>query len=72
MKRRDVIIEELHRVRERIGRDHGFDVDRIAATIRAHEQDAGRSPMTPARKPVTPERPRRRAAQHRLAADDGR
>lgn len=39
MKRRDPIIDELHRLREAIGRAHGFDVHRIAATIRKHEQD---------------------------------
>jgi hypothetical protein len=41
MKRRDAIIENLHRLRERIGRAHGFNVDRIAATIREHEREAG-------------------------------
>ena len=44
MKRRDAIIEELHKLRERIGRAHDFDVDRIAATIRQHEREAGRPP----------------------------
>ena len=39
MKRRDPIIDELHKLREAIGRAHGFDVHRIAATIRQHEQD---------------------------------
>ena len=37
MKRRDPIIDELHRVREDIGKAHNFDVRRIAATIRRHE-----------------------------------
>lgn len=37
MKRRDPIIEELHRVRENIGKAHDFDVHRIASTIRQHE-----------------------------------
>jgi hypothetical protein len=37
MKRRDPIIDELHRVREDIGKAHDFDVRRIAATIRQHE-----------------------------------
>jgi hypothetical protein len=37
MSHRDPIIEELHRLREAIGRAHGFDVRRIAATIRQHE-----------------------------------
>lgn len=39
MKRRDPIIDELHRVREDIGKAHGFDVRRIAATIRRHEHE---------------------------------
>lgn len=39
MKRRDPIIEELHRVREDIGKAHDFDVRRIAATIRQHEDE---------------------------------
>ena len=39
MKRRDTIIEELHRVRENIGKAHDFDVRRIAATIRQHEAE---------------------------------
>lgn len=38
MKRRDPIIDELHRVREDIGKAHDFDVRRIAATIRRHEE----------------------------------
>ncbi len=42
MKRRDSIVEDLHKLRERIGRVHGFDADRIAATIRRHEQESGR------------------------------
>ncbi|CAN5875734.1 hypothetical protein BH24ACI4_BH24ACI4_12460 [soil metagenome] len=37
MKRPDPIIGELHRVREDIGKAHDFDVRRIAATIRRHE-----------------------------------
>ena len=39
MKRRDPIIEELHRVREDIGKAHDFDVHRIAAAIRQHEYE---------------------------------
>ena len=39
MKRRDPIIDELHRVRENFGRAHDFDVRRIAATIRQHEDE---------------------------------
>ena len=67
MKRRDAIIEELHKLRARIGRAHDFDVDRIAATIREHEREAGRPPVDaalvrPARRAKTR---RRRAAQQR-------
>ncbi|MBI3491493.1 MAG: hypothetical protein HY047_06900 [Acidobacteria bacterium] len=42
MKRRDSIVGELHKLRERIGRAHDFDADRIAATIRRHEEERGR------------------------------
>ncbi len=38
MKRRDPIIEGLHRVREAIAKAHDFDVRRIGATIRGHEE----------------------------------
>ena len=44
MRHRDPIIEGLHRVREAIGKAHDFDVQRIAATIRRHE-DASREPV---------------------------
>jgi hypothetical protein len=40
MKRRDPIIDKLHRVREDIGKAHDFDVRRIAATIRRHEDQS--------------------------------
>jgi hypothetical protein len=40
MKRRDPIIDELHRIREDIGKAHDFDVRRIAATIRRHEGES--------------------------------
>lgn len=65
MKRRDAIIENLHKLRERIGRAHDFDVERIAATIRRHERDAGRPLLEPPPKGATREGPgtRRRAAQ---------
>jgi hypothetical protein len=39
MKRRDAIIDELHRVREDFGKAHDFDVRRIAVTIRLHEAE---------------------------------
>jgi len=44
MKHRDPIIEGLHRVREAIGKAHDFDVQRIAATVRRHE-DESRDPV---------------------------
>jgi hypothetical protein len=73
LKRRDAIIEDLHKLRERIGRAHDFDVERIAATIRQHEreataQDRARDQAAePHRQQRT--RPRRRkAAQHRDGA----
>ena len=70
MKRRDAIIEELHKLRERIGRAHDFDVDRIAATIRQHEREAGRPPgdVTPARTTRRAKTRGRRAAQQRDGA----
>ena len=39
MKRRDPVIEELHRVREEIGQAHAFDVRRIATAVRRHEDE---------------------------------
>lgn len=71
MKRRDPIIEDLHKLRERIGRAHGFDVDRIAATIRQHECEAGRALVeaTSAHAKRRAKSPRRRAAQQADIAD---
>jgi hypothetical protein len=40
MKRRDAIIDQLHRLRKDFGRAHDFDVRRIAAAIRQHEDDS--------------------------------
>ena len=40
MKRRDPVIDELHKFREAIGKAHGFDVHRIVATIRQHEGES--------------------------------
>ena len=67
MKRRDAIIEELHKVRERMGRAHDFDVDRIAATIRQHEREAGRpsAKATPAHTTRRAKTRVRRVAQRR-------
>jgi hypothetical protein len=70
MKRRDAIIEDLHKLRERIGRAHDFDADRIAATIRQHEREAGRAHLDatprPAKRRTQPRR--RRAAPQRDGA----
>ena len=43
MKRRDPIIEELHKIREAIAKAHDFDVHRIAATVRRHEDESRES-----------------------------
>ncbi len=43
MKRRDPIIDDLHRIREAMGKAHDFDVRRIAATIRRHEDENRKS-----------------------------
>jgi hypothetical protein len=73
MKRRDTIVEDLHKLRERIGRAHDFDIDRIAATIRKHEREAaprnhdlGETP--PKHETRRTRRRRRKAAQHRDGA----
>lgn len=68
MSSRDPIVDELHRLRERIGRAHDFDVDRIAATIRRHEREAGliEEAATPRRRGLRGTRQKRRAAQHQL------
>ncbi len=59
MKRRDVIIDDLHKVRQAIGRAHDFDVHRIAATIRRHEDESGQ--------PLVRELPKR-PARHKKAS----
>lgn len=59
MKRRDAIIDDLHKVRQAIGRAHDFDVHRIAATIRQHEDES--------RQPVIRELPKR-TARHKKAS----
>ena len=43
MKRRNPIIDDLHRIREAIGKAHDFDVRRIATTIRRHEDERRKS-----------------------------
>jgi hypothetical protein len=73
MKRRDAIIEDLHKLRERIGQAHGFDVDRIAATIRQHEREADAqnrklAVAPPTRPQLRAQLRRRKAAQHRDGA----
>ena len=59
MNRRDPIIDELHKVREAIGKAHDFDPDRIAATLRKHEDES--------RGPVVRERPTR-TPRHKKAS----
>ena len=59
MKRRDPIIENLHKVREAIGKAHDFDVHRIAATVRRHEDES--------REPVIREQPKRTARRRKAS-----
>ena len=59
MKRRDPIIEDLHKLRERIGKAHDFDVNRIAATVRRHEEESAKT--------IVREIPRR-LARHKKAS----
>lgn len=59
MKHRDPIIDDLHKLRQRMGRTHDFDVDRIAATIRQHERESGAHLLTP-----SPQRRTRVATAH--------
>ncbi len=59
MKRRDAIIDDLHRIREAIGKSHDFDVRRIAATIRRHEDES--------RKSVVRELPKRTTRQKKAS-----
>ena len=40
MKRRDPILDELHKVREAIAKAHDYDVYKIAASIRGREEKA--------------------------------
>ena len=62
MTRRNTVIDELHALRERVGRAHGFDAARIAATIREHERER----QAPVARKATPRGAR--AAQHAAAA----
>ena len=59
MKRRDPIIEDLHKLREKIGKAHDFDVRRIAATLRRHEEAGANTIVRP-----VPRRP----ARHKKAS----
>ena len=59
MKRRDAIIDDLHKIRRAIGRAHNFDVQRIAATIRQHEAQG--------RQPVIRELPKRAVRQRKAS-----
>ena len=68
MKYRDPVVEELHKLRERVGHAHDFDADRIAATIRQHEREGGRVLVQPEPKRATRQADRRtpKAAHHGL------
>jgi hypothetical protein len=45
MKHRDPIVDELHWIREAIGKTQGFDIRRIAASIRQHIHQVARFPQ---------------------------
>jgi len=51
------IVEDLHKLREKIGKAHAFDVRRIAATIRQHEEEGAKT--------IVREAPRRSLATRR-------
>lgn len=59
MKHRDPIIEDLHKLREMIGRAHDFDVHRIAASVRRHEEQG--------RKAIVRDAPRSTARQKKAS-----
>ena len=59
MKRRDAIIDDLHKIRRAIGRAHDFDVHRIAETIRRHEAEG--------HQPVIRELPKRTARDRKAS-----
>lgn len=49
---RDPIIERLHRIREAIGREYGYDARRIARALRDEEEAKGRTVVVrPPRRP---------------------
>ncbi len=51
MKRPDPIIDELHKVRENLGRRFGFDVRRIGEALQANQGKQGRRVVSrPARR----------------------
>jgi hypothetical protein len=52
MKHRDPIIDDLHKLRETIGRAHDFDVHRIAASIRRHEEQGRKAIVREASRPA--------------------
>lgn len=56
MNRRDPIIEELHRIREDIGKAHDFDVRRIADVIRQHEDEHPQGVIRQSPKRTPPEK----------------
>ena len=68
MTRRNPVLDELHAFRERLGRSHGFDAERIAATLREHEHERKTAAR---RRPAATRNPARgtRAAQQAAAPD---
>ena len=46
MTRRNPVLDELHALRERMGKAHDFDAEGIAETLREHERQRKVAPRT--------------------------
>ena len=46
MKRKMTILDEIHRYRERLAREHGYDLRRMAEAVQQHEATLRRRVVT--------------------------
>ena len=46
MKRKVTILDEIHEYRERLAREHGYDLRRMAEALQQHEAKLGRKVVT--------------------------